>query len=195
MAGKNSLRRSRPLAKPKTAGGFRATIYIMLMLLVVSLVSFALGVYTSPSLKSGRLENQSRIFLTEDNISQPEAKTPYVSINFSSRSIRFLNRTAPPDKRYLMLELEIENNGYHIFDTNPLYWSLTINNTRYSASLAETLTLENRLESKNLHSGEKTNGSIIYLVPAGNITYQVVYRGAKDFNITWKHISEREQNS
>ena len=122
------------------------------------------------------------------------APTPTVPETAKKIIIRYSSSTmnqvgewnkADPGYTYLVLDLDIENRGYDSFSTNPLNFSVVVNNVKYNVAWVTT---ENLLKAVDLLNGGKANGTLAFEVPTevSSAGYQIRYAGfLTEYDIEW----------
>ena len=116
--------------------------------------------------------------------------TKEIVISYSSRTTDQIAGwiKADPGYTYLIVNLDIENNGYNSFSTNPSNFSAIVNNVGYDVA-GGTLRLENRLKEVDLLNGGRISGEIAFKLPKGVVTtgYQLRYKPSHwgKHNIRW----------
>lgn len=110
-----------------------------------------------------------------------------IIIKYSTKIVEQLGQYQKPSNGYvyLVLSFDIENNGYESFGTNPLYFSATVNNVKYSNAWVST---ENDLKPLDLLDGGRTQGDLVFEIPSSdaNSDFQINYSGILgSFDIQW----------
>ena len=93
---------------------------------------------------------------------------------------------ADPGYTYLILDLEIENHGYESFSTNPLNFSVVVDNVEYDTAFV--FGSENELKTMDLLNGGTIRGTLAFEVPSGvsDKGYQIRYRAfLTSYEIDW----------
>jgi uncharacterized repeat protein (TIGR02543 family) len=120
------------------------------------------------------------------NFKTTPTSTPQIIIKYSSTTTNQIGQifTAKSGYTYLILDLNIENNGYESFDTYEGYFYVIVNNVQYSNTPTGT---ENELEDVSLLSGGQTSGNIEFEVPQNVVSlgYQVGYSYLPQYSIKW----------
>ena len=94
---------------------------------------------------------------------------------------------APPGKTYLLVNLDIENNGYDTFKVYSSDVKVIINGAKYSSAMV-TYSLDNSLPITELLDGGKISGSVAFEIPAidsyanASLAYESMF---KTYNINW----------
>ena len=114
--------------------------------------------------------------------------TKRIIIEYSSITTQQIGEwnKAKPGYVYLVLDLHIENQGYDSFSTNPLNFSVVVNNVEYN--VAFVVGLENKLKAVDLLSGGKARGTLVFEVPTevSSGGYQIRYKAfLTKYNIEW----------
>ena len=115
--------------------------------------------------------------------------TDTITIKYSMSSAQKLGdfSEAPKGKTYLILNLDIENNGYDSFFVSPIALNIVINGAKYSSSM-DSYYLDNSLSSVDLIDGGKISGNLAFVVPILNnynnvsLAYDTMLG---KFNIKW----------
>ena len=102
--------------------------------------------------------------------SSPNPSTPSPSptkeiiIKYSSTTMDQIGEwnKADPCYTYLVVSLDIENNGYESFFTNAYFFSVIVTNVKYDPAC---LMLEDELKSVHLLDGGKISGKLEFEVP------------------------------
>lgn len=91
---------------------------------------------------------------------------------------------ADPGYTYLVVSLDIENNGYDSFSIAGGYFSAVVNNVAYNVVYVG---LENMLKVVDLLDGGRISGKLAFEVPkeVTSLGYQLKYEGFKEYNIKW----------
>jgi hypothetical protein len=104
---------------------------------------------------------------------------------------------------YLIVNMTIENNGYSDFSTDPQYFYVIANNTKYTYSVSETSSLNIDLynygprhfhiwKNVDVQNGGTFAGTIVFLIPEGSII-SMGYSGnnsqSQSFNIVWTSVT------
>jgi hypothetical protein len=84
---------------------------------------------------------------------------------------------------YLVVDMTIENQGYDSFSSNPFYFSVVINNVKYSTAFVTEL--ENELQPVDVLNGGTVQGKLAFEVPTGTTTFSPIYEGFSNYNIQW----------
>ena len=88
---------------------------------------------------------------------------------------------------FLILSLQIENDGANSFAVNAFYFHVTINDVEYNVDSA-TFALSGYLQPVQLQTGGTMSGSLAFQVPAGTSTYAPSYQGfGTPPTINWIH--------
>lgn len=92
---------------------------------------------------------------------------------------------ASPGKIFLIVTMTIENKGYQSLNTNPNYFSVIIDNIKYSY-VSETYSLSDKLDTIDILDGGTITGSIAFLIPADANKYKLVYdQSFRNYNIEY----------
>jgi uncharacterized repeat protein (TIGR02543 family) len=159
----------------------------------VTLTASPASGYTFDYWSGSASDTTSTITMTMDsdksltaNFKTTPTSTPQIVIKFSATTANQIGRvfTAKPGYTYLILHLDIENNGYESFDTYEGYFYVVVNNVKYSNTPTGT---ENELEDVSLFSGGQTSGNIEFEVPQSvtSLSYQVGHSYLPRYNIKW----------
>jgi hypothetical protein len=107
------------------------------------------------------------------------AAEQYVQINYTGTSYNKIGYASPdPGKKFLVVDLTIENHGYDSIDTNPYRFKVTVDNVEYDitgASYSLDSIDKAKLDSVTLKDGGKISGSLAYQVPAATTSYSFKY--------------------
>ncbi len=96
-----------------------------------------------------------------------------------------LTDTPDPGNVWLVINMTITNKGYTSFNTNPNYFTITINNIKYSYD-GETFSYGNWNTVDILNGGSYT-GSLVFQVPNTTTTYTLNYeRYGETYNIVYQ---------
>ena len=109
-----------------------------------------------------------------------------VVIRYSDTITRQLGMWTKADPGYvfLVLDLDIENQGYESVDANPFSCSVVINKVEYDASF---ITVEGELKYVKLLDGGRTTGKVLFEVPEEviNVGYQPRYETWPKVYVVW----------
>lgn len=85
-----------------------------------------------------------------------------------------------------MVSLDIKNNGYDSFSTNPFYFSVIVNNVEYDTAWVCVM-LEDELKIVDLLDGGRIFGKLAFEVPkeVTSTGYQLKYQAWEEYNIEW----------
>jgi hypothetical protein len=107
------------------------------------------------------------------------AAEQYVQINYAGTSYDKIGYSSPdPGKKFLVVDLAIENYGYDSVETNPYRFTVTIDNVEYDiAGVSYSLDSigKAKLDNVKLKDGGKISGSLAYQVPAATTSYSFRY--------------------
>ncbi|XHH10460.1 MAG: DUF4352 domain-containing protein [Candidatus Bathyarchaeia archaeon] len=96
-----------------------------------------------------------------------------------------LTDTPNPGNVWLVINMTITNKGYNSFNTNPNYFTVTINNIKYSYD-AETFSYGN-WNTVDILDGGSFNGSLVFQVPSSTTTFTLNYeRFGVNYNIVYQ---------
>lgn len=111
--------------------------------------------------------------------------TGKITISYSGVTYNKIGKYNTPKSGnvYLVLNLNIKNQGYDSFSINAFNFSLVANNIEYSPAFVSEL--DNELPAINLLNGGNTNGKICFEVPIGTSNYNLTYDSYKKYNIEW----------
>lgn len=90
---------------------------------------------------------------------------------------------------YLVVNLDIENQGYDSFWTSPICFSVVVNNVEYGWT--PVFALENELETTRLLDGGRITGAVAFKVPTevSTMGYEIratsMYKDCGTYNIEW----------
>ncbi len=88
---------------------------------------------------------------------------------------------------YLIMSMQIENDGPTAFSVNAFYFHVTVNNVEYNVDAA-AFVLNGYLQPVQVQTGGIISGSLAFLVPAGTSNYTPSYRGiGTSPTINWVH--------
>lgn len=96
------------------------------------------------------------------------------------------NENAPPGKIFVIVTMTIENHGYSLFDVNPNYFVLIVDQVAYRHA-TETYHLDNRISLDDILDGGQFTGNIAFLIPDNNPSkYKLGYKSNKyrNYNMT-----------
>jgi len=119
--------------------------------------------------------------------------TKQIVISYSSTTTEHLGEwyewygyeyEADPGYTYLVVSLDIENNGYDSFSTGHCFFSVVVNNVAYNVIYVG---LENMLKVVDLLDRGRISGKLAFEVPkeVTSLGYQLKYDAFKEYNIEW----------
>lgn len=119
--------------------------------------------------------------------------SPYIQIERMNncRGIEYLKigDTRPMENYiFIVMGLNIKNNGYESFSVDPSYFKLSTEGSKYDHSpLTYYLDRDGKepLISDSLANGESVNGYVAFEVPQAIAAYQVIYQGWEDVEIQY----------
>lgn len=120
----------------------------------------------------------------------PAPTTQRIVITYSSTTMTQIGtgsiaNTPSPGSIYLVLDMTIQNQGYDSFSINPVFFSIVVNNVKYS--MAFIMGLDNQLKLVDILNGGTTQGKLAFEVPSQVTTtgFQVTYSAFEPYNIQW----------
>ncbi len=88
---------------------------------------------------------------------------------------------------YLIISMQIENDGPTAFSVNAFYFHVTVNNVEYNVDAA-AFTLNGYLQPTQVQTGGTVSGALAFLIPAGASNYTPSYQGiGTSPTINWIH--------
>lgn len=88
---------------------------------------------------------------------------------------------------YLIMSMQIENDGAKAFNVNAFYFHVTVNNVEYNVDAA-AFTLNGYLQPVQVQTGGTISGTLAFLIPAGMSNYIPSYQGiGTPPTINWIH--------
>jgi len=117
----------------------------------------------------------------------PPSPTKQIIIKYSATTMTQIGSWDKADEgyTYLVLDLDIENDGYDSFSTNPFYFCVIVNNVKYDSAFV--FELEDELKLVDLLDGGRVSGKLAFEVPeeVTSLGYQVKYESWEEYNIKW----------
>lgn len=116
----------------------------------------------------------------------PPSPTEEIIIKHSATTMSLIGwDEADKGYTYLVLDLDIENDGYDSFSTNPFYFYVIVNNVKYDVAFMTNL--ENALKLVDLLDGGRISGKLAFEVPeeVTSLGYQVKYESWEEYDIEW----------
>ena len=165
------------------------------ILVVVVILLFAFGgvaqVSSSQTLSTAQSVSTVTVTTTvlQCNSTQPASLGGQydVVINYTDKySNQISFNKAKSGYTYLILTLHIQNNVDTEFNTNSLYFHVTINNVKYDVDFA-AFALPDTLTAGTLLKGGTMTGSIAFQVPQGTVNYTPSYEAFEPVNVGWVH--------
>jgi hypothetical protein len=109
-------------------------------------------------------------------------KKSYITWTGSSGSS--YDQTADAGKKFIVVEMTIENRGYEKFNTNPLYFSLTADHIKYSID-GGTYLLDD-WETVDILNMGTFQGTVVFQVPESATSFSIGYDSYfNTYNIVW----------
>lgn len=137
----------------------------------------------------GCIENKSPQTQKTDNVPteniQPKSEKSISIVNSATKTYSIGDSEAPKGKIFLVITLDINNNGYDKFSNNLLYWELEVNKKKYNY-IYQTDSLDDKLETTEILNGGTSKGSIAFEVPEDVTNYTIYYTGFEKYSIDWK---------
>ena len=127
-------------------------------------------------------------------IINPSPITKQIVISYSSTTANHLGEyfeyleewmyEADPGYTYLVVSLDIKNNGYDSFSTGHYAFSVVVNNAGYGVTYVG---VEDLLKVVDLLDGGRITGKLAFEVPkeVTSLGYQLKYDAFKEYNIEW----------
>ena len=113
--------------------------------------------------------------------------TKQIIIKYSALTTGQIGRNeADPGHIYLVLDLDIKNDGYDSFTTNPYYFYVIVNNVKYDPALLAWPA--STLKWVDLLDGGRISGKIVFEVPEDGLSagYQLGYESyGETYSIKW----------
>lgn len=166
--------------------GCGGLIGLIVIIVVISAIA-ALSEETS-STSSVQMPGVTR----EVGSSTPNSKASgdRVMISYSSAIMNRIGAYSDPKPGnvFLVLDMTVQNQGYSSFNTNPYWFSATVNKVKYQWSWASA-SLDNELENVDVQNGGTVRGKLAFEVPSEVATsgFQIGYEiPFKNYSIEWR---------
>ena len=113
-------------------------------------------------------------------ISYSTEKVPYIVGQFG---VDYPNS----DKLFLEVNMTIKNNGYDSFSTNPLWFSVVVENVKYGVD-SETY-IVNNWDTVDVLNGGIFKGTLVFQIPSTATSFTLGYEGfLVNYNIIWTKV-------
>lgn len=133
--------------RQKTLGVVIAVVVTSSLLLAAGCLPFALTSATTGA----------------EALAEGEMPSKYIMVDYSASYSLELGEffDSRAGSIYLIVDLEIENHGYEIFNTNPMFWSVVIDGQDYRS---EVVLIGDDLEAGSVADGGSTSGRGAFIV-------------------------------
>lgn len=140
----------------------------------------------SGSSGAGNLNNQEFVNSATQTTSQDAQ--PKILIEYSASKQDKIGESMFADEAqegmtYLILDMDITNEGYKEFSTNSLYFSVVVDNIEYDS--AWVTELEDELGTHNILNEGKLSGNLAFEVPEDVNNFEIVYDAWENYNIEY----------
>jgi hypothetical protein len=87
---------------------------------------------------------------------------------------------------YLIVDMNIQNDGYDIFSPTQYNFQVTVDKKKYSRAFA-SYQLDKPLQTMDIPNGQTVEGKLCFEVPTKVTTmgYEIAYVGAQNYYIQW----------
>jgi len=115
-----------------------------------------------------------------------QAQSQNIIISYSAKKVDTIGQYGETNqgKVFLVITMNIENQGYEKFHVSPSIFHLIANNIKYGES--GSYQLDDVLARVDIVDGGSINGSVAFEVPSDIGSYQLQYNGTGDYNIIYK---------
>jgi len=126
------------------------------------------------------------ITIPEISVFAAQMGTQQITITFSASIMGQIGNDAPEKTgyRFLVVNMDILNQGYNSFNTNPGYFVVTVNNVNYDYS-SSSYGLPDCLPTVDVLDGGNLTGTLAFEIPSNTMNYSIKYDGFNTYNIQW----------
>jgi hypothetical protein len=124
----------------------------------------------------------------------PQATVPVstekqIVINYSGSTAVQIGGHIYPEtgNTFLIVDMDIKNQGYEQFNLVPLNFEVTVNKTKYNTDISSSSDIAGVLQPLSLKNGMSTGGKLAFEVLATSFAsdFKISYTGSTGYNIVW----------
>lgn len=101
----------------------------------------------------------------------------------------FFSLEAEPYEVFLVLDMNIKNQGYREFSTNPFFWRISVAGERYNPSFVLE-PFSDRADTAIIRDGEELSGKLVFNIPEIGLIrdLEIIYDSLRQYNIEYVRV-------